>query len=77
VLSHHPGRCAVFLEVLLANRKRVVLQSQSVNVGTSPAVREELEQILGPGHVRFLAANGSGNGNGARSGNGYRSGAGR
>jgi DNA polymerase-3 subunit alpha len=77
VLSHHPGRCAVFLEVLLANRKRVVLQSQSVNVGTSPAVREELEQILGPGHVRFLAANGSGNGGRNGNGNGYRNGAGR
>jgi DNA polymerase-3 subunit alpha len=70
VLRRAPGSCPVFLTVRDPDGRRAVLKANEefrVNPLTVPA--EELELILGPGHVKFSGHN---NGNGARSANGGR-----
>jgi len=78
ILRRHPGRCgvAVVIESFddrnpLIRFKYLLQPSASVKVAADAALATELEQVLGPGNVRFastqkkkVGGNGNGNGNG-------------
>ena len=77
ILRGYPGKCEVQLVLALADGARVVCQCDGVRVELNGEMRARVNDLLGAGHLRFLAAPpppSSGNSNrphqGARS-NGY------
>jgi DNA polymerase-3 subunit alpha len=80
IVRGYPGRCALELVFQLEDGSKLYSECGGVSVSVSPELRARVDDLLGVGHVKLLAApwrqpqrNGSGNGrNGyGRNGNGY------
>jgi DNA polymerase III subunit alpha len=75
ILRGYPGKCEVQLALTLEDGSRVVCACDKLRVTINPEMRGRLEDLLGAGHVRLLAASASrsapatnSNGNYARAG---------
>ncbi len=75
ILRGYPGKCEVQLVLALADGARVVCQCDGVRVELNGEMRNRVIDLLGAGHLRFLAAPPppSNNGNGNRPHQGGRS----
>jgi DNA polymerase-3 subunit alpha len=56
ILRGYPGTCEVDLELTLADQTRVRLKSQTLRVSPEPEMRRRVEELLGPGGIRLVAA---------------------
>jgi len=73
ILRGYPGKCELQLVLCLEDQSRVVCQCDNLRIDLNPELRRRVDELLGPGHVRCIAApvvssNSNGNGRGA---NGY------
>jgi DNA polymerase-3 subunit alpha len=69
ILRGYPGNCAVELVLELTDGLRVLCKTGSMKVQLNAEMRDRVDELLGPGCVKPLAApvklnNGNGNGNG-------------
>jgi DNA polymerase-3 subunit alpha len=80
ILRGYPGKCELQLVLCLEDQSRVVCQCDNLRLDLNPEMRRRVDELLGPGHVRCIAApvvssGGNGNGRGAngngRGSNGY------
>ncbi|MGC4001791.1 MAG: OB-fold nucleic acid binding domain-containing protein [Pirellulales bacterium] len=56
ILRGYPGACEVEVLLQLLDGCRVQLKSESLKVELQPELRRRLDELLGPGNIRFLAA---------------------
>jgi len=56
ILRGYPGPCEVQLVLSLADGSRVYLRSDRVRVAITPEMRQRIDDLLGPGNVKLLAA---------------------
>jgi DNA polymerase-3 subunit alpha len=71
VLRGYPGDCEVQLALWLADGAKVYLKSERLRVELNAQLRDRLDDLLGPGNVKLLAAPPRPSGNGNGNGNGY------
>lgn len=64
ILRGYPGDCQVQLLLCLTDGKRVSCQCDRVRVEINPEMRSRVDELLGPGNLRLLAAPRKTNGNG-------------
>jgi DNA polymerase-3 subunit alpha len=74
VLRGYPGNCALQLMFYLADGRRVACECDGLRLELSGEMRRRVEELLGPGNLRLVAApprtNGNGNGHSPARSNG-------
>ncbi|MCE5266995.1 MAG: DNA polymerase III subunit alpha, partial [Planctomycetaceae bacterium] len=68
ILSGYPGNCELQLVLCLGNGSRVECRCDGMHVAVGSQMRQRVEQLLGPGNMRFLTAPLTGGGRGERGG---------
>jgi DNA polymerase-3 subunit alpha len=56
VLRGYPGNCELQLVLCLADGSRVFMKSDKVRVELNPEMRSRIDNLLGPGNVKLIAA---------------------
>jgi DNA polymerase-3 subunit alpha len=67
ILRGYPGTCEVELALVLADGSKILLKCNSPKVELCPELRTRLDDLLGPGNVKLIAASPNGRGPNARS----------
>jgi DNA polymerase III subunit alpha len=56
ILRGYPGNCELQFAVVLADGSRVYMRSDNLRVALDPEMRSRVDELLGPGNVRLVAA---------------------